>query len=623
MSIVKYLLYFLLLVSTSTSAVDYRTKIDLPTDAKCASGDPEVLIIDKQSDWKQINDVGKSIFCVEPGQYMGDIDITQSGSAGSERYIRLYDTNETQKIHPVHAAEADRAKLSGRLRFRYGVHHWIVDRITVNSTSTTPVWLFEPINPDPSDIILNRVLIEGHQGTGGVQIQGDGHVLQDSVIRNSAVTTNDDNCISFNGFGDGVRIVGNELYDCAGDAIIVEPGEDPTNAVISQNEMYITPAKYTDCAGSLDPNGNCLCAENAMDFKMAGSGIFPFSSSDRLLVTDNVFWGYNRNDDSACVTGAGSIGIAMVIHGGRAGNDSQAGQGLRFTNNVITSGPNNIESIGTIGANSVNRHYSFINNLYYDLDFALSLPSAKTDKHEFYYNTFIGAGKNIFFGVAGNFNQYLCNVFMNVQDNGILSLGSNEEFDYNAYYNFDNTDIDNATNISFTHDSESENEMYCWTKNHITDPTAECVPLAVTVPTSPHSSICNAPTETANRGNDDVTQLTRVQAGFIPPPLELTIFPEHSLVPLEYNFVAPVKGTYQFWFKVTTADTDSNALSYTVDDKGGQIVKFTYPAITSWNKGAVSMKLDAGMHTLNVVKRGVGIVLDEVFITNNPTFASP
>lgn len=195
-------------------------------------------------------------------------------------------------------------------------------------------------------------------------------------------------------------------------------------------------------------------------------------------------------------------------------------------------------------------------------------------------------------------------------------------YDYNAYYNADDTDTGGTNDMTLTNDGESKNELFCWSKNHITNPNSECVPLAVTTKESPHADMCSGATETALRGINAVTQLTRVTADFVAPYLERTIEAEDSAA-LTYNFVAPAKGTYQFWFKVTAADTDSNSLSYKVGNRGKQIVRFAYPDITSWNKGKLDLRLDAGMHTVTVVKREAGIVLDEVFITNDPAFVSP
>lgn len=640
-----------LLVSTSVFGGDYHTTVMLPTDAKCASGDSEVLIIDEVADFSQINDVGKTIFCVAPGDYTVDLDLTRSGTAGTPRYIRYYKSGEFGEPHPANMIEADRAVIE-ELFFLSNTEYWIVDRITVRDAVTHSAVRLQP--GGGNNIILNRMLIEDTLGSSGmVAGGGDNNVIQDSVIRNSGFQVGfDDHCLVF--YGDNFKVVGNEIYNCAGDMIQISGAA--TGGVIADNELYVDENYYTDCAGNLDPNGDCMCVENGLDFKGGAlqANDFPFAVSEQLLVKGNKIWGFNRNDDDTggqCGTGASSIGVAVIIHG-------KPGEGIRFENNIITSGDNNIASAAIIGANPTARHYSFINNLFYDLNYTVSLPTTKTHHHEFLYNTFLNSGITKLNLGWGDFNDWQCNVFINITDNGLAQIGTSELYDYNAYYNADNSFTANTNDEDYATAAESNNTTFSWTKFHITNPTQVNVSLASTTTSSPHADLCAAPTETANRGVDDVTMLTRLEAGFKAPPLTLTIEAEDynrkvshkgtwevvedtelsaakgvkaptptglsdhqtSSPRLEYNFVVPTSGTYHIWFRAKASGPGTNSINYTVGERPKKIIGFPYHG-TAWTKGVIDLSpLPAGPHKLMVWKRERGTILDKIIITNNPDF---
>lgn len=627
----KYL--FLLLFSTGVLAdtggvftTDIKSFSDYPTDAKCAghASDSEVQLIDEAADWSTINDANVYYYCVEPGDYDVDVSVTKVCTSGQRCYIWHYDTTETHEVHPVNMAEADRSIIT-QISFITGpAAYWVVDRITVRDP-TDDVIRMQPAAGD--NIILSRLLVEDSGGGAGqVAGGGDNNIVQNSVIRNSKITVSgDDHCLVH--YGLDMKVVGNEMYNCAGDMVQVSASAE--GGILAANEFYVTKAYYTNddySTNGLDSTGDHMCVENALDLKGGAVGTFPFSEADQLRIIGNYIWGFNRDDDNSCVGGgAGTVGIGVVVH--------QQAEGIMFKDNVISSDGRssdsiNIESVGIIGANIDTEDSSFINNLYTDLTAVIEMPVAKSANLEYYYETYLNIDRWNHLS-NGDTADHLCNVAINVVDDGITAQGSGDLYNYNAYYNSDDTDTTNTNDIVHTSDTSSRNEMYCYPQNILTDLKAVCVPLASTTVESPHGDMCNAPAETATRGVDNNKQLTRVRAGFVAPYLEWTMEYEESppvtvdgKTTRSFNFVAPVEGFYQFWFRATTTDADDNSLSYSVSGSGGQVLSFAHPA-TEWRKGKTNQLLKAGLNTVTVVEQEAGIVIDKFIVTNNPTFVSP
>jgi hypothetical protein len=502
---IKYLL--LLLISFRVYAEDFREHINLPA---CDTSNPKVEIIDTSSGFTQVNRSDKTIFCVKAGNYSATPRLYTKGTAEEPRYLIYFKEGETEETHPVNMDESDRVVIE-QLRF-YGTQHWVVDRITVRSQFESVLRIqprlpyFPTWDQENNHITINRVLVEGsYGGAGQVAMGGDNVTIQDSVVRNSFVVAGkDDHCIVV--YGDKVKVVHNELYNCSGDMIQVPSISE--GGVIAYNDLYINENFYTDGNGNFDPNGDFMCAENGLDFKggSQSSNTFPYPEEDILLVKGNKIWGFNKDDDVHCTSGSSSIGNAVTI-----GEDTR---GVRFEENIVFN-----SNLGIIFANQHNARYnSFNNNLFFDLDLGISLPSHKTHSNEIYYNTWLNVGK-LFHGDE-NKNDFMYNVLMNVPQPS-LEAGVDSVIDYNAYYN--SPEIPNGTNaLTFATDSESVNTEFCFTIFQITNPTEVCVTLAVTTQQSPHASMGVA-TETAGRGVNDLPELTRTQAGFLPANVVLIL----------------------------------------------------------------------------------------------------
>jgi hypothetical protein len=144
------------------------------------------------------------------------------------------------------------------------------------------------------NVIINDSLFQNGNQNPMVRITGNNFTLQNSVVRDTVPTVNKDrHCLLVPSGGNGLRIIDNKMYDCAGDDIQFGPGARSNNVVIAGNDMYIDKLK----------RGNKACgAENAMDFK-GGNGV---------LVKNNKMHGF-RPTDSSC-GGSGSKGHAVIVH---------------------------------------------------------------------------------------------------------------------------------------------------------------------------------------------------------------------------------------------------------------------------------------------------------------------
>ena len=311
------------LVSTNTFGVDYETPITLPA---CDRGNPEVEFITLSSGWRKINNPSKTIFCVVKGDYAANVHLYESGTANKPRYIIFYDAAEVDEIHPANMQEADRARID-QLYF-LDTSWWVVDRITVKGTGESSVRM-QPGDtkkkpgdtkkkPGATDIILNRLLVEGSGGGAGqVATGGKNLVIQNSVIRNTKRTRviqngkvkgKDDHCIGVREGNKNLKIVNNEIYNCAGDGLQANNGDGSRGVIIANNDFYMDSSYYTDCNGKFDPLGDCMCGENGLDIKSGGPGAFPFSKDRQLLITGNRIWGFKKPDDKTCATGDGDGG---------------------------------------------------------------------------------------------------------------------------------------------------------------------------------------------------------------------------------------------------------------------------------------------------------------------------
>ena len=185
--------------------------------ADCNASNPEVKLIASNADWGAVNNLHYRIFCVLPGDYSGAgiIVLRTSGAPGEERYLRYYSPAGAVG-HPAQQTGAQQATLRGLML--NGASHWVIDGLRLAGMRRPNALIH-----GAAYNVLTRMLIE--QGASHLLLLSGGsdNTVQNSVIRTTAVVPNEDrHCIVIQG-SERVKLLGNEIYDCAGDAIHQAP----------------------------------------------------------------------------------------------------------------------------------------------------------------------------------------------------------------------------------------------------------------------------------------------------------------------------------------------------------------------------------------------------------------
>jgi hypothetical protein len=324
-------------VRSALAGMSYEVPVVLPASDKAGQ------VIRSPGDWAAINDPGKRIFVVEPGDYrgVGTITLTASGTAVAPRYLMLKSAAEDDATHASQLPEAKQAVI-GSLDIE-GADFWIVDRISIVDTPlyTSPVL----IRDNSTDNILNRMRIENIAFGCIIRHGCHRNVIQNSLIGGQRQEWHDGKWVYLERIGLGlsrsgsderaVRIedtvfVNNEIYNMTdGIQLIASPLNDPRyvhpvdypGTVIAGNEIYITPEMYTDGAGHFTATGLFAAAENGIDLK-AGSR----DPNRPVIVIGNRMWGF-RYTDTLAAPSSGSRGVALTGH--------QQTQNIVIEDNVI------------------------------------------------------------------------------------------------------------------------------------------------------------------------------------------------------------------------------------------------------------------------------------------------
>ncbi len=447
----------------------FEVPITLPD---CDPQNPAVAFISSNSDWDRINDPSKRVFCVEPGNYTakGKIVLTASGASGNERYILYRDpARPNDDTHPVDMASANRVVVA-RIDIDGG-DYWVIDRIAVDARFGG-----SSFKNNAQHNILNRMLIENANG-GLLFIRASNNTVQNSVLRKIAPAPRKDrHCILTEGQLSNIRIVNNEIYDCAADG--VQSVGQIEGGIIANNDIYLTSALYSDCNGNLNTSGDCACAENAIDIKSVTDSVSP-PQSKWLMIIGNRMWGFRRTD-KAC-GGTGDAGHVIVTH------NAEADYTL-ILNNIIMNAPR-----GFTVANTGPDHVSVIGNIFYKIHDRFSgtgkaIVANNGKRHEYYFNTIIDTDQ--YLAAGGTDNDFRCNVIIN---GGVPTgwWGTGGESDYNAYYNTSEHSNPGSNDIIHLDVAAAQHTEYCFTRKRLTGPETYCIPNARPARSSPHYLGCD------------------------------------------------------------------------------------------------------------------------------------
>lgn len=467
----------------------YEKPVNLPN---CDTSKPDVRVISSNSDWSDINNSKYRIFCVEPGDYTGrgEINITQSGSSSSKRFLIYHSSNDSGQS-PWKMAAGDRAKVNA-LTFN-GAGWWVVDRITVTNPNyrISGKKLLDTVNK-ANNIVFNRVLLEKNNDALLRITEGARDItLQNSVLRYTRLNNNKIyNCIYIaarDAAGSTVRphIVNNEIYDCPVDGVQINSVTKKTGPkvgfdgmVFENNDIYITPDLYTDGKGNLNKNGPYACAENAIDIKI--TRVKPGEEMTRVI--HNRLWGYRsaEPDTGICDPNGSPAAPAIAIH--HTYTDY-----ILVKDNIIMDSENGIY-IAKPGPNNL----SFVGNLFYDVANKINPRGAMIFQR----------GNNIeaYFNVVVNSKTYLEGGASKVdmRNNTFVNAGNWKTPDFsssgssvrnNAYFNTKpyNGNADRGNNLVKAAASDSRNTQFCFKRKLLTNPERICVPNVIPSANSPET----------------------------------------------------------------------------------------------------------------------------------------
>lgn len=446
--------------------------------------------------WSSIN-WSNDVICIQAGDHTakGTLTIGASGAVGRPKVLRYYSAGDDGS-KPWNQSGANRAILK-RIQFAGG-DNWVIYRLAVDGGYNNPgIGLIElPNNTSSENIVFDSILVE-RTSFHGIAIDGPSHNgvwVQNSVVRNCIVQVNNDNSgIWAAGAPRQLRFVNNEIYDCTKNIYISEHGS--SGAVSENNDLYVSPAIYTDCRGNYNGTGPCAAAELPYNTKGAGS------SSDPVLVFHNRIWGSRYSDLNLCCAG-GTQGAALSL---ATNPNSPAGSNYTLVkNNIIMDSQQGAGSYWSSHDNN-----SFIGNIFYDLrQHNTAAPSyafttTYMNNTEFYLNTIVNVDS--WFTFSGSSHDVMCNMVVNsgaatgTPDGGTQVIS-------NAFYGTPAFSTANSeTTIARSNAYEANSTEYCFYRKLQTGAEQVCIPNVKSTASSPHYQKCDASIGTrTNRGiNND------------------------------------------------------------------------------------------------------------------------
>ncbi len=350
--------------SDSSTSSKYLEPITLPA---CDANNPEVQFIKSNADWSTINSNNKRIFCVSPGDYtaLNNINLNASGTADKKRYIILNNGNDT------HPGKLNKSQLANyALQFNSGASYWIVDRF---SSFDKPLKRQIKFLGGATHNIINRAFTSNIDNAIYITHQAHNNTIQNSRIQDQsdAGKASDSDGIVIMGWNLydveilNVKIINNEFKNYNHHIQFVRFDNPDGNfqnanyagAIIDSNNFYNDTSIRTDCAGNLDPNGNCDRAETILGFKAGSDDI-----NNPIIVSNNHFsgtrWGDKYNPDGSLSNRSTSMGCLIAYIGVK---------NLKILDNVFFDAANAIKLADRYSFSWGTQNTEVKRNLFYDI----------------------------------------------------------------------------------------------------------------------------------------------------------------------------------------------------------------------------------------------------------------
>ena len=377
--------------------------------------------------WSTIN-WSNNVICLANGDHTakGTLTLGSSGTSGTRKVLRYYRASDTDD-EPWNQSAGNRATI--KQLAANGVSYWIIHRITTHQTSND---YSVSAATGSSNIIFNRVYDYDPHGGEIIYINNASDItVQNSVLTDAIIDS------YFERIGVSIcdapntHIVNNEIYDYGAHNVQIGPCSPQAGYVFENNDLYESPAMYTNCSGTYtpsDPDSPCVAVKTILSLKDYGTSISP------TKVIHNRFWGGRFTDGS--INGDGASGSAVAMGTGGVGYSNY----ILFQNNLVFDSQSGIEWTMWFECNYSGNYDSNIGNIYYRINnfkggattsAAWWAGCGGVNTNEFYLNTLIDVDA-VSEGSFGTNNDFRCNV--SIDSGAYTTGGSGTQIDYNVYY---------------------------------------------------------------------------------------------------------------------------------------------------------------------------------------------
>jgi hypothetical protein len=451
-----------------------------------------------------LNDSGKRVFCVDPGDYRAarHLELEVSGTATARRYLRY---NAPFPAPPA-IRQTSRAIFYGVLLD--GASWWVIEGLTIQPTGTQDHSFMVGILGGSRNVLegnlIDASLQVNYRDQSGVLLRESDagapsarNSIQNNVIRggNKSRLAVDYAGVDIRrsfvaaSFNDYTKVLDNEIYDWGHG---VEVGASATcddlgwarGTIIDGNDIYITAAKRVNCEdGTPDPNGECSCSEDGIDVKSPGG-----SRSDQWTqITNNRLWGF-RPTLRAVKSCGGSGARGQAIN---SGNSCAAH--VLVAQNAITD--------SAVGILTEGGQWRVAGNLLSEIRTAdaahgnqgIAIHPVSGTNSRVQLNTVVGVD-NAYQDTAEYFTGQCNAVLHDLATKGSSGpRGAGHVVRYNHLYesNSPNNMSDSTTKV-YAADVASGNVELCFSRKRWTAPEEVCVPFGHTTAESPHATFPTA-----------------------------------------------------------------------------------------------------------------------------------